>query len=166
MRINGSKKDNARLELCGEEIEWVEKIKYLGVWVDGKCYSKEHLRKRRLSKWRAFYLLKQNLDLNSSKMSPQLKSHLFKTYIQTMEGLMIKQMLGLDKRSRTTNLLYALNIEPVCSKIKKLKLNFASRIIGNEYTSKIFRSKEVNEVHINKFIQELRENLGSNEIIT
>ncbi|CAF0751774.1 unnamed protein product [Brachionus calyciflorus] len=79
MRINGSKKS---LKLCGEEIEWVEKIKYLGVWVDGKCYSKEHLRERRLSTWRAFYLLKQNLDLKSNKMSPHLKSHLFKAYVR------------------------------------------------------------------------------------
>ncbi|CAF0722127.1 unnamed protein product [Brachionus calyciflorus] len=187
MRINGSKKDKTRLELCGEEIEYVEKIKYLGVWVDGNCCSKEHLREKRLCIWRAFSLLKQNLDLYSNKMIPQLKSHLFKAYvrpityyelencvlsqceknkIQTMEGLMIKQMLGLDKRSRTNNLLYALNIEPVCSKIKKIKLNFAARIIGNEYTEKIFRIKEDNVKSSSKFVQEIRETLCSNEIIT
>ncbi|RNA43154.1 hypothetical protein BpHYR1_004066 [Brachionus plicatilis] len=79
-----------------------------------------------------------------------------------MEGLMIKQILGLDKRSRTTNLLYALNIEPVISKIKKLKLNFASRIIGNECT----RTKETDRNNGNKLVQELREILGSNEFIT
>lgn len=159
MRFNGLKKDNVKLELCGEEIEWVDKMKYLGVWIDGKCYSKEHLRERRLSTWRAFYLLKTNLDLKSNKICPQLKAHLFKTYvrpimyyglencnisktekkrIQTMEGLMIKQMLSLDERSRTTNLLYAINIELVESKIKKLKLYFARRVMDNEYTCKIF----------------------------
>ncbi|RNA31674.1 RNA-directed DNA polymerase from mobile element jockey-like [Brachionus plicatilis] len=31
MRINGTKKDEVKLELCGEEIDWVKKIKYLGV---------------------------------------------------------------------------------------------------------------------------------------
>ncbi|CAF1013833.1 unnamed protein product [Brachionus calyciflorus] len=143
MRINGSKKDKTRLDLCCEEIE--SNIKYLGVWRNGKCFSKEHLRERTLSTWRAAYLLKQHLDLNSNKMSPQLKLHQFKAYVrpityyglencvisqcekQTMEGLMIKQMLGLDKRSRTSNLLYALRIEPVCSKIKKIKLNHNKR---------------------------------------
>ncbi|RNA00453.1 hypothetical protein BpHYR1_015408 [Brachionus plicatilis] len=34
MRINRSKKDNIKLEHCGEEIEWVEKLKYLDVLVD------------------------------------------------------------------------------------------------------------------------------------
>ncbi|RMZ98848.1 hypothetical protein BpHYR1_001620 [Brachionus plicatilis] len=62
----------------------------------------------------------------SNQISPFLKAHLFKTYIrpityyglenckiskcemrklQTMEGLVIKQTLSLEKRSRTTNLL-------------------------------------------------------------
>ncbi|RNA20433.1 hypothetical protein BpHYR1_022948 [Brachionus plicatilis] len=45
---------NKRLIVCGEEIEWVDKLKYLSVWVDGKCYSKEHQRERRLNTWRAW----------------------------------------------------------------------------------------------------------------
>ncbi|RNA32087.1 RNA-directed DNA polymerase from mobile element jockey-like [Brachionus plicatilis] len=111
MRINGTKKDEVKLELCGEEIEWVKKIKYLGVWIDGKSFSKEHLRERRMSTWRAFYLLKTNLDINSKQLNPHLKAYLLKTYvrpityygiencrisesekkkIQTMEGLMVK----------------------------------------------------------------------------
>ncbi|RNA19764.1 RNA-directed DNA polymerase from mobile element jockey-like [Brachionus plicatilis] len=176
MRINGSKNDEVKLHLCNQEIEWVKKMKYLGVWIDGKRFSKEHLRERRLSTWRAFHMLKTNLNLNSKEISPKLKAHLFKTYIrpimyygiencvisktdqknpQTMEGLMIKQMLSLGKKSRTTNLLYALEIEPVELKIKKhnKKHKFTQLCDENQSTN-------------NKFIQELRNILESNDEIS
>ncbi|RMZ94619.1 hypothetical protein BpHYR1_026610 [Brachionus plicatilis] len=57
-----SHKEEVKLELSGQEIEWVKKRKYLGVWIDGKLYSREHLRERRLSTLKAIYLLKNNLD--------------------------------------------------------------------------------------------------------
>ncbi|RNA25544.1 hypothetical protein BpHYR1_017024 [Brachionus plicatilis] len=123
----------------------------------------------------------------SNKISPFLKAHLFKTYIrpityyglenckiikcemrklQTMEGLMTKQTLSLEKRSRTTNQLYALNIEPVDSKIQKLKLNSGKRIIENDYTEKVFRKIELKVNDESAFIKELREILGSSDQIT
>ena len=86
--------------------------------------------------------------------------------LQTMDGLMIKQTLSLEKRSPTTNLLYALNIEPVNPKIQKLKINFGKRIIENSYTKKVFRKKELKVNDESAFIKELREILGSSDQIT
>ena len=53
-----------------------------------------------------------------------------------MEGIILKRMIGVNKRTRTTNLLYALGIEPVEMKIKKIKMNFAKRLFENKFTKK------------------------------
>ncbi|RMZ99708.1 RNA-directed DNA polymerase from mobile element jockey-like [Brachionus plicatilis] len=103
MRINGTKQDETSLELCGEEIEWVRKLKYLGVWVDGKHYSKEHLRDRRLSTWRAFYLLKTSLDICSKNISPQLKANLFKTYDKNSNNGRLNDQTNAVPRKKIKN---------------------------------------------------------------
>ncbi|RNA41230.1 RNA-directed DNA polymerase from mobile element jockey-like [Brachionus plicatilis] len=144
MRINGTNQDETSLELCGEEIEWVRKLKYLGVWVDGKHYSKEHLRERRLSTWRAFYLLKTNLDICSKDISPKLKAHLFKTYVRPI------MYYGLEN----------------CTINKNSNNGFAKRVLANDFTLRIFKSNETKNNRINKFISELKEIIGLDEPIT
>ncbi|RNA02794.1 Pro-Pol poly [Brachionus plicatilis] len=117
MRINGTKQDETSLELCGEEIEWVRKLKYLGVWVDGKHDSKEHLRERRLSTWRAYYLLKINLDICSKHFRPQLKAHLFKTYFDSIEFISDREchdFTGLEKQEffKLSDPIVSLRVSP------------------------------------------------------
>ncbi|RNA08755.1 hypothetical protein BpHYR1_049566 [Brachionus plicatilis] len=71
----------------------------------------------------------------------------------SVEKLMIKikfQMSG--KKSRTTNLLYALNLEPVYSKIRKTKLSFAKRLLENEFTTKLIKNNQ-NKVKIRKTVK-------------
>ena len=60
-------------------------------------------------------------------------------------------MIGVNKRTRTTNLLYALDIEPVEMKIRKIKMNFAKRLLENKYTKRLVQSIENKQLNDNKF---------------
>lgn len=122
MRINNKKEE--KCTLCDQEIEWVKKLKYLGVTVTQNNKSNTHLQERRLASWRAYHGLKSQIELEGKDLDQKVKSQLFKTYIrpimyyglencyinktetkkiQTMEGIMIKRMIGVNKRTHTAN---------------------------------------------------------------
>ena len=65
--------------------------------------------------------------------------------IQTMEGIMIKRMIGVNKRTHTTNLLHAMDVEPVDLKMKKIKITFARRLLENGFTNVLIQSIEIHE---------------------
>ncbi|RNA19772.1 hypothetical protein BpHYR1_012147 [Brachionus plicatilis] len=60
-------------------------------------------------------------------------------------------MFGLNKRTRTTNLLHALDIEPVELKIEKTKALFAKRLLENKFTRGLLESVESYERMSNHF---------------
>jgi sporulation protein YlmC with PRC-barrel domain len=172
----GGKKANETIKLCEAEIEWVDKMKYLGVWLNKKNNNKDHLNERRINTWRAYHSIKKEIGLEKKEMKPELKAFIWKSYIrpiayyglenvypsksdikkvQTMEAKMIKRMLGLSTRTKNTHLLYALNIEPVEFKFNKLKINFFRRLLTNEYTHKIATSIRGIESKLNNEVVEI-----------
>jgi hypothetical protein len=69
-------------------------------------------------------------------------------------------MLGVEKRTKSTNLLYSVGVEPVEEKIKILKLNFANRILSNNLTSQILKYTLINDKN-NKFVSEINDIMGN-----
>ncbi|RNA14621.1 hypothetical protein BpHYR1_047377 [Brachionus plicatilis] len=87
-----------------------------------------------------------------------------------MEGIMMKRIIGVNKRTHTTVqrlILYALDVEPVDLKIKKIKTKFARRLLENGYTHELLQSIENNErdknKFKNKFLNEMKEILKNQE---
>ena len=182
MCLNNKKYIEEKIELCGETVEWVKKLKYLGVWFNTNNNNKDHLQERRMNTWNAYYSLK-SIGIEGKDLSPKLKAHLIKTYVraityyglenltitktdikklQTLEGNMIKKMLGISKRTHTTQLLYALGVEPVEIKLKNNKINFAKRLLENEYTANLFNTLREKQASSNKLIKETYGILGIN----
>jgi hypothetical protein len=115
----------------GKEIKKVEKMKYLGMHYNYKLDNSDHLNKTRGGTFGAINKIK-TLGMESNLTSTELKTCLYKTYcrpllyygtenlvfnenenkmIQTTEGNIIKKSFGINKRSRTTNLVYGLDLE-------------------------------------------------------
>ena len=114
---------------------------------------------------------------------PKIKTHLYKVFIrptltygfenyvlnkaqikklQTTEATMVKKMLNLNKTSRTTNLLSALDIEKMEEKIIKLKNGFMKRIMGNNLTQTIIKElenkvSEISELSNKSILKEMAE---------
>ncbi|RNA07843.1 hypothetical protein BpHYR1_010300 [Brachionus plicatilis] len=69
-------------------------------------------------------------------------------------------MIGVKKRTHTTILLYALDIEPVDLKIKKIKSSFVKRLLQNDYTTgllQLIENKEFDENNFkNKFLNGIK----------
>ena len=142
MVINSKKE--VKCTLCNKEIEWVKSLKYLGVTVTQNNKSNTHLQERRLATWRSYYALKSEIEVEGEDLDQKIKSQLFRTYIrpimyyglencfinktetkkfQTFEGIIMKRMIGVKKRTNTKNLICSLDIEPVDLKIKKSSLH-------------------------------------------
>ena len=47
------------IELCGDKIEWVKKMKYLGIWFNQNNTNKDHLQERRIKMWRAYFSIRK-----------------------------------------------------------------------------------------------------------
>ena len=56
---------------------------------------------------------------------------------KTTEGNHIKKSWGLDTRLKSTNLLYALNIDKIKDRIDLIKCKFLIRLLKNTYTRDI-----------------------------
>ncbi|RNA12751.1 hypothetical protein BpHYR1_032140 [Brachionus plicatilis] len=113
--------------------------------------------------------------MNDPSLKMEIKSQLYKTYcrpiltygceatkinrtllrkIKSTESTIIKKSLGLSKRSKTTNLLHALNIAPTEDTLKLRKLAFAKRLENNVFTrklvNKIIEESEISRKKLNK----------------
>ena len=145
------------IQMCGETVQRVDKIKYLGVWIDSKLNNTSQLEVRRKKANGAFFGLKK-VGILSSHLDVHVKSLLFKAYsrpilyygmenmvlnkteaktIQSLEGILVKRMLNVGKTSRTSQLLRAIKIEPAADKIDVIKLSFYARLVDNQYTKQI-----------------------------
>jgi hypothetical protein len=158
--VFGSK--NARtneneIKINNKFIEKVDQIKYLGVHISNDLSSKVHVENKKDKFRRSLYGLK-GMGINDSKLYTTVKGYLIKTYalpvlsyglectqlaytqiknITTYMSTITKKVLQVNPRSHTTELMYALKIEPMDRLIVRRKLGFALALLNNEVTSKI-----------------------------
>ena len=59
--------------------------------------------------------------------------------LKALESSLIRNMLGINKSCRTTDLKAALGIEPSIENLKEKNLNFFLNLLENEYTEKIIQ---------------------------
>lgn len=162
--IFGTKKDREgakRVNINGTELEYVDKFKYLGVWLRPNLCGNEHVKKRKISAIAAAYRL-NTLGLNTNILSSELKSFLIGVYcrstlqygientymtqtsyreLEMIEAKIIKKALGLSKYQSTSMIINALDIAPTIDIIKIRKLEFAKQLQKNSLTSRILKEQ-------------------------
>ena len=160
MVVNGQfDKNNTHIKIkfCENVIEEVDKLKYLEVIIDTKLSTTGHIEERIQKARRSTYALTA-LGICSQYLNKRIKTILYKTFcrsillygcevidlkakdisaLQTAEGNIVKRILGLHKTSRTTSLLYALNIEPIHGRYSISQIDMIKRIINNPVTRDI-----------------------------
>ena len=67
-------------------------------------------------------------------------NQILKKKIKTADSTLIKKMIGLTKRARSTKLLTALDIEPMDILLIKRKLLFIRRLANNPYTNQLIEN--------------------------
>ena len=126
-------------------------MKYLGFEISDTLNHSEHWTKRKSLATTSLMRLK-TMGLISNQMHPVMKGQLYKTYIRPVlmyglenvflsqkllneikrtEGNLIKTMLNIPTRCRTTSLIAALNITPSEMYMVYLKLEFYERLVNN-----------------------------------
>ncbi len=141
---NKNKRTHKKLKLNGDEISEVNKIKYLGVWINSKLNCSDHIEERRSNTIKAFNALRKT-GITDLSVNPDLKSFMYKENcrpilfygienmnlnqkdykeIQTSEATLIKYALNLCKSVKSKNLLKAVNLEFAENRVKELKMNF------------------------------------------
>ena len=146
--------------LNSKTINEVEDTRYLGFELEANGKNDKHIQKSKQKT--VLSLIKLNkIGINNENTCPYLKSQMFKTYIRPVlfygienvyiqktvvnklkriDGNIIKRLLNIPVRCKTSSLLCALNITPVEYMIKQAKLDFFLRIMENEYTKKIIEN--------------------------
>ncbi|RNA24078.1 hypothetical protein BpHYR1_025735 [Brachionus plicatilis] len=157
-----------------EEIELHEKIKYQGVVLNSKINNVDFIEERLRKTLKSMFQLKTT-GMNDPSLKIEIKSQLYKSYcrpirtsgceaskinqtllrkIKSTESTIIKKSLGLSKKSRTTNLLHALNKVPTEETLKLRKLAFAKRLENNVFTrrlvNKLIKESEISRKELNK----------------
>ncbi|RNA14504.1 RNA-directed DNA polymerase from mobile element jockey-like [Brachionus plicatilis] len=128
------------LILDGVQIQKVDSVKYLGVEIHDTNRNKTHLDNRIRLDLRSSARLK-SMEIWTEHTNPYLKGHLYKTFVRPVliikqtEGNIVKNMIGISNRCRTTNLLLAPNIESTEVYSENMKTEFIIRLVGNDYTS-------------------------------
>jgi len=114
--------ESQSISLDGHRIKRVDKIEYLGVWIDSKLKSHGHIEEKTVSITNAFNALR-NVGITEKDTSVSMKTFLYKVYcrpilfygienltlqkqdiktIQTTEATLIKYSYNLSKTTRTT----------------------------------------------------------------
>lgn len=160
-------------------IKRVKNMKYLGVEISDDDKNKQHLDKRNKSAIIALAKIKK-IGLASTNIHPMTKGHLYNTHIRPIlyygieniylnkteknkikriEGNLIKMLIGIPSRCRTTNLIKTLKIEPTEWRIETLKCGFFNRLQNNNYTKMILDSVKNLSItgDITREISELRD---------
>ncbi|CAF0758528.1 unnamed protein product [Brachionus calyciflorus] len=128
-------------------------MKYLGVILTDDNKNTEHISKYKRSALKAFNKVKK-FSLLSNEVYPNKKEHLYNTFIRSIlyyglenpylskrerltlkriEGNLVKFMIGVPTRCKTTNLLCALKIK----RLDALKCDFYLRIRKIIYTNEL-----------------------------
>lgn len=172
-RIRKNDKWQGTLYLDNQMIKEVNSMKYLGVEINNKNTNVEHIDKRRKGAVFAANNLRMN-NIISEYTNPFLIAQLYKTFIRPVllygnevldlkkgelntlkrtENNIIKKLLNIPIRSRTTWLINALNIEPIDIYLENQKLNFIKRLTENKYTRSLvkhdLRNEQINDMWVN-----------------
>ena len=153
----GGVKDNGQKPIFdGIEIERVKVVKCLGIWINDKLTNINHQTNRKKG---TMARLKAPEDvLGTSNLPPYIKTFLYQSFarpvlyyglepimmnlterrdVQTLESTIIKHMVGLSKYSKSTELLYAVDMEKTELFLNKSKCSFFIRLLENDYTKKV-----------------------------
>ena len=135
-------------KLADKVIEVVDTVKILGQILSNKDNDDEHINKRKKANNVMLGRI-QAMNLNSKLIHPNMKAHLFKTYIRPtlcygienlelngaeilefkkLEGNAIKKLLRIPVRCKTTDLVDSLNIEQTNRYMHRMKLKFVLRL--------------------------------------
>ena len=141
-------------------------MKYLGVIISEDDKNLEHILKQKKAAFRALARLKV-LGIISGIVQPNMKGHLYNTYIRPVlfyglenfnlnlserltikriEGNIVKNIIGIPRRCKSTELFLALNIEPTYARLNKLKCDSFERLNFNNYTKCVLNYLETVEV--------------------
>jgi hypothetical protein len=142
----------------GQILEIVESFKFLGVHVDNAGQFKKHVSARRSTFFTGLDEV-QKLGVNEKDIPLSMKSILYTSLVRSklmyglecinlnkttirkdlaiLESTSIKMACNLNKLSKTTPLLYALNISPLEVYILKRKLHFILQLLQNKATKEL-----------------------------
>ena len=152
-------KNTGKIYIENNDIDFVDKFKYLGVWIRPNLNNSEHLKQRKITTMTAAHKLNM-LGLNTNVLTAELKSFLVNVYcrsalqygiensylnegdyreIVSLEARVIKRALALTKYHSTTLIINALDTVPLVTTIKMRKLNFVKQLVMNRLTNEIIQ---------------------------
>ncbi|RNA04005.1 hypothetical protein BpHYR1_001296 [Brachionus plicatilis] len=147
------------------EVQRVKSAKYLGVLINEKISNSDHVNNRRTITLSAVNKLKRSV-ISSKLLSPKIKVFCYKTYcrstlhyglepialnkkemaaLQTTESTIVKNLVGLGKRCKSSELLYASDLEKSEERLNLLKCNFLKRLTKNQFTASMISN--INEFY-------------------
>ena len=176
IKINGTKSQyiifgkvvsTQSINIAGVEINNVAMIKYLGCCISHKLSNHEHLFDRHQKSRMAMYELNA-LGVKSQGMAVRTKMLIYKIYCkpiiqygwetmvinktmiekeQRYQNCCVKTLIGLNWRTKSTDLMVALGIDSVETSILKNKITFLQNLLKNGFTGKMLAEyeKEINE---------------------
>lgn len=153
--INGlDSDDKIRFRLDGQLVPVVDKIRYLGTWID-KYLSNSYNISERIRCLAAKFNSLEKLGFKSNSVRPRLKAFYYKTYVRpyllngfevltlgageyrrlkVAEGNAVKQAVSLPNSVWTTDLFLALEINTTGKTLEKYKMGMMLRILNNKLT--------------------------------
>jgi hypothetical protein len=153
------------IKVNGQIIEMVDIFKFLGVQIDREGTFKKHLSIRRSAFFTGLTEV-EKLGFHKKDVPPKMKSLLYTSLVRSklvyglegirmtksstkkdltfLESYALKRSCGLNKYSKSTALLYALNITPISLYIYKRKLYFILQLLANTSTRELL-SKRVHK---------------------
>ena len=157
MIVNQKRTYENDLVLNGMNLELVDQIKYLGVYIQNKYKCNSHIDERIKKVTRALYSL-NSIGINNNNLSIKTKIRMFGTYLrpvflygmdtlslsstmvkelETFENNLIKNIIGISKCCHNTALLLALRINKFSNTLMINKLKLFLRLISNEFTRNV-----------------------------
>jgi hypothetical protein len=176
MKLNKDLKTIENVKVNGETLDNAAEIKYLGVIINSKLTNNSHLQDRKFKAFNAMYIIKQ-LGAENHLTKTKMRIHLYKTYvrpvllyglaeiqlsaqeikkIQSIENIIIKQILKIHKKTRSRTLMRALKINLIEEELLKRKTTLYHNLMKNQFTGTILDS-------IGNQIDELRYQDSNNE---
>jgi hypothetical protein len=178
--VFGSKQQinhNEEIYINNLKLDFVDKFKYLGVWLRNNLNCNDHIKSRKATAIAAAYKLNA-LGINSNILNAELKSFLINVYCRSslqygiensylnesdykemtsIEARIIKRALGLSKYHSTTMIINALKTQPIVTMIKTRKLAFVKQLWLNPLTRRILNQQldKLNELATKSFVREL-----------
>ena len=171
-----------------EPIKTVQTFKYLGVNIHQSLKNSAHLEKRRTAAYASLSRISA-VGFNIDNLNPFILTQLYKAFIRPLifngidilnlnltelnemkrlEGNIVKRMMGLSNRSRTTPLFSALKMSLSIDTMLKQKLNLFIRLLDNEFTRSIIIEQLNESIISGSLIEEITEalNIDQKETLT